>query len=65
MKHWLAATPEGTAFKVALGAALGALASWLMTADVHPLVVALGGAILPVVINYLNGADPRYGRTDG
>lgn len=59
---WLADTWEGSIVKIALGAALGALGSWLMTADVHPLIVALGAAVIPVVINALNGADPRYGR---
>jgi len=59
---WLAKTPEGTAFKVAVGAALGALLSWVTTAQVHPLVVAIVSAITPVAINYLNGQDPRYGK---
>jgi len=48
--------------KIAGGAALGALLSWLTTADVHPLIVALGAAVIPVIINALNGDDPRYGR---
>ena len=48
--------------KIALGAALGALASWIATADVHPLIVAITAAVVPVVINALNNQDPRYGR---
>ena len=60
--RWLADTWEGSVTKIALGAALGALGSWLMTADVHPLIVALGAAVIPVLINALNGQDPRYGR---
>lgn len=60
--RWLADTWEGSLVKIALGAALGALGSWLMTADVHPLIVALGAAVIPVVVNALNGDDPRYGR---
>ena len=60
--RWLADTWEGSIVKIALGAALGALGSWLMTADVHPLIVAVGAAVIPVVINFLNGSDPRYGR---
>lgn len=60
--RWLADTWEGTVVKVALGAALGALGSWLMTADVHPLIVAIGAAVIPVLVNALNGQDPRYGR---
>lgn len=62
--RWLADTWEGSVTKIALGAALGALASWLTTADVHPLIVAIGAAVIPVLINALNGKDPRYGRSD-
>ena len=36
-----------------------------MTADVHPLIVAIGAAVIPVIINALNGADPRYGVDSG
>jgi len=62
IKKWLAETWEGSLVKIAGGAALGAVLSWLTTADVHPLIVALGAAIIPVIINALNGDDPRYGR---
>jgi hypothetical protein len=65
MKKWLAQTWEGSIVKIALGAALGALASWLMTADVHPLGVGLGAAVIPVIINALNSADSRYGVDHG
>jgi len=65
MKKWLANTWEGSIVKIAVGAALGAIASWLMTADVHPLIVAIGAAVIPVIINALNGADPRYGVKNG
>ena len=64
MKHWLATTWEGSILKIASGAALGALLSWLATADVHPLIVAISAAVIPVIINALNGEDTRYGRTD-
>lgn len=60
--RWLADTWEGSVVKITLGAALGALGSWLATSDVHPLIVAIGAATIPVLINALNGADPRYGR---
>jgi len=60
--RWLADTWEGSVTKIALGAALGALGSWLATSDVHPLIVAVGAAVVPVLVNALNGADPRYGR---
>jgi len=64
MKHWLASTWEGSILKIATGAALGALLSWLATADVHPLIVAVSAAVIPVIINALNGEDTRYGRLD-
>ena len=64
MKHWLASTWEGSIVKIATGAALGALLSWLATADVHPLIVAVSAAVIPVIINALNGEDTRYGRFD-
>lgn len=62
IQKWIATRPEATFLKAALGAALGALASWLATSDVHPLLVAIGAAVIPVVVNYLNQADPRYGK---
>jgi hypothetical protein len=65
MKKWLANTWEGSVFKITAGAALGAIASWLMTADVHPLIVAIGAAVIPVLINALNSADKRYGVDSG
>ena len=62
MGKWLAVTWEGTITKSLLGALLGALGSWLATSTVHPLVVALGAAAIPVLTNALNNSDPRYGR---
>lgn len=62
MREWLANTWEGSITKIALGAALGAVLSWLTTADIHPLIVGIGAAVIPVIINALNQADPRYGR---
>ena len=65
MAQWLAQTWEGSIFKIAAGAALGAIASWVVTADVHPLIVAMSAAVIPVIINALNGDDPRYGAHNG
>jgi large-conductance mechanosensitive channel len=62
MGKWLAGTWEGTATKAIIGAALGALLSWLVTANVHPLIMAIGAAAIPVAINALNSADSRYGK---
>ena len=64
MKHWLATSWEGSILKIAAGAGLGAVLSWLTTADVHPLIVAVSAAVIPVIINALNGDDSRYGRLD-
>ena len=65
MRKWLAQSWEGSIVKIAAGAALGAVASWLMTADVHPLIVGIGAAVIPVIINALNSADSRYGVDSG
>ena len=65
MKKWLANTWEGSIVKITAGAALGASASWLMTSDVHPLIVAIGAAVIPVLVNALNSADKRYGVNSG
>ena len=62
MRQWLANTWEGSLVKIAGGAALGAVLSWLTTADVHPLIVAIGAAVIPVIVNALNTTDQRYGR---
>jgi len=61
MGNWLARTWEGTATKAIIGAALGALLSWLVTSSVHPLIMAIGAAVIPVAINALNSSDSRYG----
>ena len=61
VRIWLATTWEGSLVKIGGGAALGAVLSWLTTADVHPLIVALGAAVIPVLIDALNNEDPRYG----
>jgi len=43
------------------GAALGAFLSWLMTSNVEPVIVAIGSAVIPLIVNALNKFDPRYG----
>jgi Na+-transporting methylmalonyl-CoA/oxaloacetate decarboxylase beta subunit len=63
-EEWLAATATGSLVKIAGGAALGALLSYLTTADVHPLIVAIGAAVIPIAINAINPQDPRYGTVD-
>lgn len=59
---WLAETWEGTVAKSLAGALLGAFGSWLATSEVHPLIVALCAAAIPVLTNALNNSDKRYGR---
>lgn len=59
---WLAQSPYASLVKILTGAALGGLLSWLMVSDVSPLMVAIGSAVIPVAINWLNPDDPRYGK---
>jgi hypothetical protein len=46
---------------------LGAAADQLATSNVSPIWVAVGAAAVPIIVNYLNPDDPRYGsrRTGG
>ena len=60
--HWLATSPTASFIKIALSGALGAVASYLATAEVHPLWVLISSAVIPIAINWLNPEDPRYGR---
>ncbi len=64
LEEWLAASATGSFIKIGGGAALGALLSWLLTADVHPLIVAIGAAVIPIAINTMNPQDSRYGTVD-
>ena len=61
MGRWLSQAWSATLTKSILGAALGAVLSWLMTSNVEPLIVAIGGSVIPLMINALNKYDPRYG----
>ena len=61
MGKWLASTWEGTATKAIIGAALGALLSWLTTSEVHPLIVAIAAAVIPTATDLLNKSDTRMG----
>lgn len=64
-EEWLATSPLASMLKIAVGAALGAVMSWAATSEIHPLAVALIAAICPVVINWINPQDYRYGRGSG
>lgn len=59
---WLATSPLASMLKILTGAALGGLLSWLMASDVDPLMIAVGAAVIPVLVNWLNPDDPRYGK---
>lgn len=61
-EKWLAISPLASVLKIAASAALGAVLSYVMTSDVHPLWVAVSSAVIPVAINWFNTQDPRYGR---
>lgn len=60
-EEWLATSPTASFLKIMVAAGLGAMASWVATAQVHPLVVAVAAAVIPVAINWLNPEDTRYG----
>ena len=62
VKNWLATSPIASMVKIALGAALGAFVDELANQGVGPIWVAVGAALVPVAINWLNPDDPRYGR---
>jgi hypothetical protein len=65
LEKWLADSPTGSFIKITLGAALGAALSWLTTSDIHPLIVAISAAVIPIIINTLNPQDTRYGKNHG
>lgn len=58
---WLATSPLGGAFKAASGAVLVWLVDNVGSFDLHPALQVAIVAALPVLINALNPADPRYG----
>lgn len=68
MSEWLAASPLGTAFKtfvaVVLGAAVADFASdgSISLGNWQTWVIAGLVSAVPVVVNWLNPADARYGK---
>lgn len=58
---WLAASPLATAFKVALAAVLAYIISSPEGFDLSPVLGVAAAAAFPVIINWLNPDDPRYG----
>lgn len=63
---WLSASPLATALKVAVAAVLGWTLVNLDGLNVPPVVAVALVAAIPVLINWINPADSRYGRgSDG
>lgn len=68
---WLAESPMGSAVKVFVSVVLTlAVASWaqdgVLSFDAwQTWVIAAAGAALPVIVNWLNPADARYGVGSG
>jgi hypothetical protein len=65
---WLATTPLGSALKVFLGVLLGAaLLTWTSEGVIsfdewQTWVIGALAIAVPIIINALNPADPRYGK---
>lgn len=65
--EWLARSPLATAVKVGVSVILAmAVADWTATGSIsfdkwQTWVIAAAAAVLPVVVNYLNPSDDRYG----
>lgn len=59
---WLATSPLASAAKVGLAASLGYVLADPDILGVPPIVAVGVVAAIPVVINWLNPADERYGR---
>ena len=58
---WLADSPLGGMFKAASGAVLVWFLDNVALFNLNPIVQVAIVAALPVLINYLNGMDLRYG----
>lgn len=58
---WLATSPLASAFKVGLAASLGYILAEPDILGVPPIVAVGIVAAIPVVINWLNPVDTRYG----
>lgn len=67
VQTWLATTPLGGIVKVLIGTLLGYVAAELPSwGPGWPAIIFLVvQALTPVIINYVNRADSRYGRTRG
>ena len=59
---WLADSPLGSMFKVALGAVLVYCLDNVASFNLDPIVQVVIISVIPVAINYVNGMDMRYGK---
>lgn len=66
--EWLARSPFATAFKVGVSVLLAmAVAEWSSTGTIsfdkwQTWLIAAAASALPVIVNYLNPQDDRYGK---
>lgn len=64
-QRWLAESPIGSLVKVLLGTLLAwvaaSLPEWQAGSSAPVVVFVLVQAIVPVLVNYINSADTRYG----
>jgi len=60
--YWLASSPIASALKVGLSASLGWVALNIDSLNIHPAIAIAVVSALPVLINWLNPADGRYGK---
>ena len=69
MNAWLAGTPLGTALKTFIAVLLAAVVGdWATAGEIslsnwQTWVIAALVSAVPVVVNWLNPADSRYGKT--
>jgi len=61
LKVWLAYSPIASFAKIFGAGALGWLLINLDTLDIHPAVAMSLASGIPILINWLNPADNRYG----
>jgi len=60
--YWLASSPLGSALKVGVAASLGWVVSNPNTLNMPPVIAVGLVTAIPVLINWLNPADGRYGK---
>lgn len=67
--YWLGRSPLASALKVGVSIILAmAVADWTSTGEIslsrwQAWIIAAAASMLPVVVNYLNPTDGRYGKT--